>query len=71
MDNTVNMYPISKEMYEQLYHLKSYCEQRTNCSNCKIKAECKHIGDLLNGNDISCIDIGKVGDKYVIFGKGL
>lgn len=66
---TYKMYAINSELYEKIFQLKSYCERRTNCKECKIKAECKRIGALLNGNDISCIDIGKVDEEYVIFWK--
>lgn len=75
MAKTVNMYEISETFFNDIFQLKSYCEQQKNCYNCKIKQECKQLGVCFNGNDISCLNIGKVGKgkdlKYVIFAEDM
>ena len=53
---------VTKEMFENMYTLKTYCDSQKNCHDCKIREECKSVCDKTLGNDISCIDICRVED---------
>ena len=59
---------IDEDMFWALYELKTYCENRKNCHDCKIRKECYEIASKNNDNDISCIQIGRLKDgRFVMF----
>lgn len=61
-----DMVKIDQQLFNQIYDLKYYCSSRKNCHECLVRTECHKIAQDNNGNDISCIRIGKLKDGTLI-----